>query len=216
MKNQKYISNILIVFLVGMVFLRVAVVKASNVQICVPKEDKCFYLPSNICGNTGGCRPISRTISSGDSYPSSVFFCASRNDPNDCYNSPAGDCVDKKKEYCQLVSIGGTSGINDNTDRQEVRAESDSDTAFPSLEDPLSSIASPQSLLGRIINIIMGIVGSLALIMFIFGGISWMTAGGNEQKVKQSIGIIVWSALGLAVIFLSYALTKLLISGVSF
>lgn len=87
---------------------------------------------------------------------------------------------------------------------------------FPSLTDPMQSIGSPQSLLGKIINIIMGMVGSLALIMFIFGGISWMTAGGNEQKVKQSIGIIVWSALGLAVIFLSYALVKLLITNVSF
>jgi len=82
---------------------------------------------------------------------------------------------------------------------------------FPSLNNPLKSSESPQALVGKIINIIMGIVGSLALIMFIFGGLSWMTAGGNEEKVKKSIGILVWSVLGLVVIFLSYVLVNFLI-----
>lgn len=141
-----------------------------------------------------------------------------------CVNK-SSDCLAKDYTGC-LASFGrckwygnpqelpeGTIGGGSDDGEGSVGYDS---SPFPSLTDPMSSVGSPQSLLGRIINIIMGIVGSLALIMFIFGGISWMTAGGNEQKVKQSIGIIVWSALGLAVIFLSYALTKLLITGASF
>src|SRR3989339_1469878 len=36
-------------------------------------------------------------------------------------------------------------------------------------------------LLGKIINYAMGIIGSLALVMFIYGGLTWMLSGGNEE-----------------------------------
>jgi hypothetical protein len=65
-------------------------------------------------------------------------------------------------------------------------------------------------LAGRIINAILGIVGSLALIMFIYGGLVWMTAGGNEQRVKKGRDILSWAVLGLVVIFASYAILKLI------
>ncbi|MEW6609876.1 MAG: pilin [bacterium] len=69
-------------------------------------------------------------------------------------------------------------------------------------EKPIAVLA------GKVINVILGIVGSLALIMFIYGGITWMTAGGNEQRVKTGRNILVWTVLGLVVIFSSYAILK--------
>ncbi len=79
------------------------------------------------------------------------------------------------------------------------------------LENPLGSINSPQELIGKIINSVLGVVGSLALLMFVFGGLTWMTSGGSSDKVKKGRDIIVWSAIGLAVIFLSYGLVRFLI-----
>lgn len=70
---------------------------------------------------------------------------------------------------------------------------------------------SPQVLIGRIINAIMGIVGSIALLMFIFGGLTWMTSGGSAEKVKKGRDILMWSAIGLAVLFMSYGLVYFVI-----
>ncbi len=78
------------------------------------------------------------------------------------------------------------------------------------ITNPLS-VGSFQELIGVVINNIMGIIGSIALVMFIAGGLIWLTSGGNATKVKQGKDIIIWAALGLALIFSSYALVRFVI-----
>jgi uncharacterized membrane protein YjfL (UPF0719 family) len=57
----------------------------------------------------------------------------------------------------------------------------------------------------------MGLVGSIALLMFIYGGFTWMTSGGSAEKVKKGREILMWSAIGLVIIFASYGLVRFLI-----
>jgi hypothetical protein len=78
------------------------------------------------------------------------------------------------------------------------------------LTNPLGN-ATPNSLIGRVINAILGVIGSLALLMFVYGGITWMTSSGSPEKIKKGRDIIIWSVIGLAVIFFSYALVNLVI-----
>lgn len=70
-------------------------------------------------------------------------------------------------------------------------------------------------LLGKVINASLGIVGSLALVMFIYGGFIWMLAAGNDQKVQKGKDIILWAVIGLIVIFSSYALVNLVLDAMS-
>ena len=79
------------------------------------------------------------------------------------------------------------------------------------LDNPLS-VDTPQELIGTVINAALGIIGSIALIMFIYGGFIWLTSSGNEQKVTQGRNILMWAAIGLVIIFLSYALVKFVIT----
>lgn len=65
-----------------------------------------------------------------------------------------------------------------------------------------------QTLVGRLINTAMGVVGSIALLMFVYGGFTWMLSAGNSEKVKKGTDIVVWSALGMALVFMSYALVR--------
>jgi len=51
---------------------------------------------------------------------------------------------------------------------------------------------------------ILGIVGSLALLMFIYGGIMLMISGGNSEKITQGKQIIIGAVVGLAIVFASY------------
>ena len=69
-------------------------------------------------------------------------------------------------------------------------------------------------LIGTIINAIMGIVGSLALAMFIYGGFTWMTAAGANERVQKGKDILIWATVGLIVIFSSYALVYFILNNV--
>jgi len=83
------------------------------------------------------------------------------------------------------------------------------------LQNPLGSTNSVQALMGKVITAVMGVIGSIALLMFIYGGITWMTSSGNQEKIKKGQGIIVWATIGLVVIFLSYALTRFVLTSIA-
>jgi hypothetical protein len=79
------------------------------------------------------------------------------------------------------------------------------------LDNPLAtSDENPtvQSLIGKVIKAIMGLIGSIALVMFVYGGFIWMTASGNKERVQKGKDVILWSILGLVVIFSSYAIIR--------
>jgi hypothetical protein len=82
-----------------------------------------------------------------------------------------------------------------------------------SLTNPLGS-STPQALIGKVIAAVLGIIGSLALLMFVVGGLIWMTAAGNAEKVKKGTDILMWAAIGLAVIFVSYAAVRFVINAI--
>ncbi|RMD59180.1 hypothetical protein D6821_01795 [Candidatus Parcubacteria bacterium] len=83
----------------------------------------------------------------------------------------------------------------------------------PCLEDPLH--LSPEQpvadLVGRIIKAVLGIVGSLALAVFVYGGLVWMFSAGNQDKVAKGKAILSWAAIGLAVIFFAYAIVSFIL-----
>jgi hypothetical protein len=63
-----------------------------------------------------------------------------------------------------------------------------------------------QGLIGVAIKTAMGIMGTIALAMTIYGGVLWMTAMGNSSQIDKAINVIFWAALGIFVIFGSYAI----------
>lgn len=64
--------------------------------------------------------------------------------------------------------------------------------------------------IGNIIKSLLGFAGTLTVIMMVYGGLLWMTAAGNDKAVTQAKKIIFWTAVGLVLIFSSYAILKFL------
>ena len=90
-----------------------------------------------------------------------------------------------------------------------------SDTVTPKeLPNPLGT-DNPNILVGNIINFILGFVGTIALVLFIYGGFTWMLSAGAPAKVKKGKDIIVWSIIGLFVVFAAYILVRFVIQGVT-
>lgn len=79
------------------------------------------------------------------------------------------------------------------------------------LPSPLGKGVTMTTIVARVIKVVLGLVGVLALIMMIYGGITWMTSGGNVEQVKKGKNTLVWAVLGLAVVFLAYSLVYFVI-----
>jgi len=88
--------------------------------------------------------------------------------------------------------------------------QSDSTNCTPCLPNPLGGTTGTDVnlLIGQVINAVLGIVGSLALVMFIYGGLTWMTAAGNKEKIQKGKDILIWATIGLIIIFSAYAIVK--------
>ncbi len=68
-----------------------------------------------------------------------------------------------------------------------------------------------QDLYGKIaavLNIILGFLGIIAVIMIITAGFKWMTAGGNEDTVKQARDNIRNAVIGLGIVLASYIIVN--------
>jgi hypothetical protein len=58
---------------------------------------------------------------------------------------------------------------------------------------------------------ILGIVGSLSLIMFIYGGFMFLISSGSSDKVGQAKKIIIAAVIGLLIVFSSYLIIKFVV-----
>jgi len=63
-----------------------------------------------------------------------------------------------------------------------------------------------------IVQYLLGFLGIVAIIIMLYGGFTWMTAAGNEEKVGKAKQIISAGIIGLVIIFVSYALVTFVIS----
>jgi len=67
------------------------------------------------------------------------------------------------------------------------------------------------TVIGNVIKVALGIIGSVALVLFIYGGVTWMTSGGSPERIKKAKNTLIWSVLGLTIIVSSYAIVSAII-----
>lgn len=84
------------------------------------------------------------------------------------------------------------------------------------LVNPLSGksggVVNTTELVGRVVQWIFGIIGAIALLMFIVGGTYWLVSFGNETRITKGRQILIWTSVGLLLIFSSYAIINYVIS----
>lgn len=82
-------------------------------------------------------------------------------------------------------------------------------TAF-TVEDLGSSLGLGTADLKRtvvnILNWVLGIMALIAVVMIIWGGFTWLSAAGNEEKIEKAKKIIGAAVVGLIVILLAWAI----------
>lgn len=117
-------------------------------------------------------------------------------------------CPERDEIDCVAIPSGGSSGTDEDAPADKYGlGEAAKDTGLSNTE--LSVRVS------TFIGAIVGFVGVIFLVLMIYGGLTWMTAGGNEEKVGKAKKIIVNSTIGIVIVMLSYAITYYIITTVS-
>jgi hypothetical protein len=63
-----------------------------------------------------------------------------------------------------------------------------------------------KTIIGRIIKILLGFLGVLAVLLVMYGGFLYMTAGGSEEKVTKAKQVLISAFIGLVIILSAYAI----------
>jgi len=63
----------------------------------------------------------------------------------------------------------------------------------------------------EVIRYLLSFLGVAAVLIIIYGGFLWMSAGGDPEKVGKAKKIITQAIIGLIIILLSYSLTMFVI-----
>ena len=69
--------------------------------------------------------------------------------------------------------------------------------------------------IGNIIQIFLGFLGIIAVILILFAGYMWMTAGGDSGKIEKAKDYIKNAIIGIVIILASYIITSFVISQIS-
>lgn len=64
----------------------------------------------------------------------------------------------------------------------------------------------------QVTNTILYIVGVIAVVMLIIGGIKYVISGGDAKKVTDAKNTILYAIIGLVIAFLAYAIVNFVIS----
>ncbi|NCC69961.1 hypothetical protein EOM09_00025 [bacterium] len=63
-----------------------------------------------------------------------------------------------------------------------------------------------------VIQILIGITGTIFLVIIVYAGIQWMFSAGDSGKIKKSINLMKNAAIGLSIVAFSYAIVEFVIN----
>lgn len=69
-------------------------------------------------------------------------------------------------------------------------------------------LSSFQAMAFNVAQIILGISGSVALALFVYGGVLYITSRGESSKIQKATSVITSAVIGLAIILLAGVIVK--------
>lgn len=100
-----------------------------------------------------------------------------------------------------------------------VLAETAQDTALGGLTDTAKETGlqagNPATTIGAALGVLLSVLGLIMLIIIVYAGVIWMTAGGATENVKRARDMMIEASLGLAVCLASYAITQYIVARIT-
>lgn len=89
------------------------------------------------------------------------------------------------------------------------------DPGLSYMEDSGLATTDVRVVIARIIKIALGLLGTVAVVIILYGGFVWMTASGNEEKVSQAKKILLNGTIGLAIIILAFSIASFVLNALT-
>lgn len=84
--------------------------------------------------------------------------------------------------------------------------------AFPDIGQELGlSAAEPKDIVVNILRLVLQYLPLVAVVMIILGGLRWMTAGGDEEKVSKAKHTLSAAVVGMVIVLLAWAIVNFLV-----
>lgn len=64
---------------------------------------------------------------------------------------------------------------------------------------------------GKLINVLLGLVATIFFVLMVYGGFLWMTARGNSEQAGKAKTLIIQSIIGSVIIAAAWAITNFVI-----
>jgi hypothetical protein len=107
------------------------------------------------------------------------------------------------KEFFNQLAQEVPGGLGNSAGNEAINSVGGNNTGLTD-----KGIFEPDGIVPTVINIILYIVGIIAVIMLIVGGIMYATSAGDEKKVTTAKATIVAALIGLAVAILAWTLVN--------
>lgn len=65
-----------------------------------------------------------------------------------------------------------------------------------------------QSIIAEIVKVFLGLLGIIFVVLLILAGFKYMTAGGDQDKIKEAVGQIRNAVIGLLIVAAAYSITQ--------
>jgi hypothetical protein len=148
----------------------------------------------------GSCITVAECTAKGtDKYQMEQNLCSDKDKICCVKAADYSKSTEARKKAEEKAAVGGKTA-------EELQAAAASE--FSKLGGISGNTAGAAALIGRIIQLLTAFMGSIALVLYIYAGIVWMTAAGDKQKVGKAKEIIVWTTFGVVVMLGSYILTS--------
>jgi hypothetical protein len=80
------------------------------------------------------------------------------------------------------------------------------------VQGPYKADATILGMVGAVVGVALGLVGTIFLLLMIFAGYNWMTAEGQEEKVTKAKDTIIRASIGIAIVVGAFAAWKFVFS----
>ncbi|MBP8599936.1 hypothetical protein KBI31_01725 [Patescibacteria group bacterium] len=127
-------------------------------------------------------------------------------DPYPSHDGEGDQHCPSGKKCCYMPQSVTPATPPDQSQTNQTESKPLDESALPKFNSLLT--ADVNIVIGNIIKSLLGLTGTLTLVMMVVAGIMWMTAGGKEQTITKAKKMITWTAIGLAIIFSSYIILK--------
>lgn len=175
---------------------------------------KCNYQPPFCCcvpdPKTGTLSDCQRLVNHTDPNSKAPYFSPSCAQIADGKHKPYvtlddgktlnyGQCGTFQDQHNQIITAKQNA---------QAQAQQGNDVKYESRKLNELTFSTPQELVGKIIQLFLGFIGSIAFALYIIAGLLWMTARGESEKIEQAKRIMFWVTAGVAVMLASYVIVS--------